>query len=98
MLNILKENIITEFTVVFRTSGPDGKTVAPIHVKFKPDDKVSKIIEEYRRQSGDQDPNKKFIFKAKNLKPNLSADEVGLCNNSNIFALLLSVKRKYKLI
>ena len=94
MPNILNENIITEFTVVFRISGLDGKAVAPIHVKFKPDDKVSKIIEEYRRQSGDQDPNKKFIFNAKNLKPNLSADEVGLCNNSNIFVVATKCKKE----
>ena len=97
MPNILNENIITEFTVVFRTSGPDGKAFVPIQVKFKPDDKVSKIIEKYRIKSGDQDPNKKFIFNAKNLKPNLSADESGLCNNSNIF-VVASVKRKDKMI
>ena len=94
MPNILNENIITEFTVVFRTSGPDGKAFVPIHVKFKPDDKVSKIIEEYRRQSGDQDPNKKFIFYAKNLKPNLSADEAGLCNNSSIFVVATKCKKE----
>ena len=94
MPNILNENIITEFTVVFRTSGPDGKAFVPIQVKFKPDDKVSKIIEKYRIKSGDQDPNKKFIFNAKNLKPNLSADEVGLCNNSNIFVVATKCKKE----
>ena len=94
MPNILNENIITEFTVVFRTSGPDGKAFVPIQVKFKPDDKVSKIIEKYRIKSGDQDPNKKFIFNAMNLKPNLSADEVGLCNNSNIFVVATKCKKE----
>ena len=94
MPNILNENIITEFTVVFRTSGPDGKAFVPIQVKFKPDDKVSKIIEKYRIKSGDQDPNKRFIFNAKNLKPNLSADEVGLCNNSNIFVVATKCKKE----
>ena len=94
MPNILNENIITEFTVVFRTSGPDGKAFVPIQVKFKPDDKVSKIIEKYRIKSGDQDPNKKFIFNAINLKPNLSADEVGLCNNSNIFVVATKCKKE----
>ena len=92
MPNILNENIITEFTVVFRSSGLDGKSVAPIHVKFKPDDKVSKIIEEYRRQSGDNDLSKKFIFNAKNLQPYLTADETGLLDNANIFV----VSTKYK--
>ena len=90
--NSLNKNKINESTVIFRASWPDGEVVAPIYIKFKPDDKVSKIIEEYRRQSGDNDLSKKFIFNAKNLQPYLTADETGLLDNANIFV----VSTKYK--
>ena len=56
-------------------------------VKYKPEDKVSKIIERYRRQSGDKDLSKKFIFNAIALNPGLTAAEAGLRDNANIFVV-----------
>ena len=55
-------------------------------VKYKPEDKVSKIIERYRRQSGDKDLSKKFIFNAI-ANPGLTAAEAGITNNANIFVV-----------
>ena len=95
MQYISNENISTEFTVVFRAKRVDGKE-AHLKVQYKPNDKVSKIIEEYRRQSGDKDYNKKFIFNAMDLNNNLnlSAAEAGLFNNSNIFVIATLGKKE----
>ena len=81
--------IIPEFIIIFRASGLAGKPVPPTKVKCKRDDKVSKIIEEYRTLSRDNDKSKKFIFNAQNLYPkfNLSVVEAGLSHNSNIFVV-----------
>ena len=83
--NILNKNINTELCVIFRASGVEG--LPPEMVTFKSEDKVSKIIERYRRQSGDKDLSKKFIFNAFPLNPYLTAAEAGLTDNANIFVV-----------
>lgn len=52
-----------------------------------PEDKVSSIIEKYRKKSGDKDLDKKFIFNAKSLgsKTSLSVSEIGILDGSNIY-------------
>ena len=87
MQKILDKPIITAFTVIFRASGATGQDSQPIEVHCMPDDKVSKIIERYRRQSGDKDLSKKFIFNAFPLNPDLTAAEAGLTDNANIFVV-----------
>ena len=84
--NILNKNINTELCVIFRASGVEGAT-PPEMVECKPGDKVSKIIERYRRQSGDKDLSKKFIFNARALHPSLTVAEAGLTDNANIFVV-----------
>ena len=83
--NILNKNINTELCVIFRASGVEG--LPPEMVTFKSEDKVSKIIERYRRQSGDKDLSKKFIFNAKALHPSLTVAEAGLTDNANILVV-----------
>ncbi len=89
MQNILNDPINPGISVVFRPSGSPNNflKMAPTRVLCDPDEKVSSIIEKYRMQSGDYDPDKKFIFNAKNLAPSLTFAEVGLSNNANIFVV-----------
>ena len=54
-------------------------------VQCMPDEKVSEIIEKYRRKSGDLDRSEKFIFNAKTLNPNLTVAEAGITVGANIF-------------
>ena len=82
--NILDKNIIPEFDVIFRANGPTGE---PIMVQCKSGDKVSKIINEYRMKSADQDKSKKFIFNGFALNPDLTAVEAGLHNNATIYVV-----------
>ena len=49
------------------------------------DDKIRDIIQRYRFKSGDNDPSLRFIYCAKQLNPDLTVEEAGICNNSNIF-------------
>ena len=86
MHNILNKNINTEITVIFRAHEVEGAT-PPEMVECKLGDKVSKIIERYRRQSGDKDLSKKFIFNAKALHPSLTVAEAGLTDNANILVV-----------
>ena len=75
------------FVVIFRVSGVTGETSKPIMMCTTPEEKVSELIEKYRNKSGDREPNKKFIFNAKNLTPSLTCAEAGLCSGANIFVL-----------
>ena len=78
--------VITPFTVYFRES--DGNGIKnTIMVKVKEDEKISDIILKYREKSSNHDDNLKFIFNAKNLHNSLTAAEVGLMNNANIFVV-----------
>ena len=89
MQNILNDPINAGISVVFRPSGSPNNflKMAPIRVPCDPNEKVSSIIEKYRMQTGDYDPDKKFIFNAKNLRPSLTLAEAGLINNSDIFVV-----------
>ena len=75
------------FSIIFRKSGAVGQESNPVMVQCMPDEKVSEIIEKYRRKSGDRDPTKKFIFNARPLYQTLTVAETGLSNNANIFVV-----------
>ena len=75
------------FSVIFRASGDAGQNSAPVMIQCMPHEKVSELIERYRNKTGDRDPQKKFIFNAKNLAPSLSLSEAGISNNANIFVV-----------
>ena len=73
--------------VIFRAAGNQTNNTEPIKIQCMPNDKVSDIIEKYKNKSGDRNPEKKFIFNAKMLSPNLTVSEAGIIDNSNIFVV-----------
>ena len=73
--------------VIFRAGGNQASNTEPIKIQCMPNDKVSDIIEKYKNKSGDRNPEKKFIFNAKMLSPDLTLSEAGITNNSNIFVV-----------
>ena len=72
--------------VIFRRSGL-GSQGPPIMISFSGDEKVYELIQIYRKKSGDNDDTKKFVFNAKVININLTANELGLTDGCNIFVL-----------
>ena len=58
-----------------------------IHIHISPDEKVSDLIEKYRKVACDYGQSKKFIFSGKNLNLELTVAEAGLFNSANIFVV-----------
>ena len=85
MQNILNNPGFKPIFVTFRNNviGERNST----KVQCMPYEKVSSIIEKYEDLSGDRNPDKKFIFNAKTLYPNLTVTEAGLVDNATIFVL-----------
>ena len=52
-----------------------------------PEEKIANVIDKYRNKSGDYNPYKRFIFNSKDLSQELTVNEVGISNNSNIFII-----------
>jgi len=59
----------------------------PIRIMFTKNEKVSTIIKRFRNMTDWYDDKLKFIFNGKNLNQNLTAEELDLNNNSNIFVI-----------
>ena len=77
-----------EINVIFRTSGSNnGCKVETVMISCKLTEKTSDIINRYREKSKNYKKNLKFIFNAKNLKLDLTAEENLLTNNCNVFVL-----------
>ena len=57
----------------------------PLIIQTFPDEKVSELIEKYRKMFNDYDETKKFIFETKNLDMDLTCAEEGLFHNAIIF-------------
>ena len=73
--------------VIFHQGNHAGNDVPQFLLKCSRNDKVSSMIEKYRNLSGDRNPNKKFIFKARKLNGSLTLAEVGITNKSNVFVI-----------
>ena len=58
-----------------------------ILIKCLPSEKISEIIQKYRKKANDFDKSKIFIFDAKELNPNLTAKESKFLNNCTIFII-----------
>ena len=56
----------------------------PIMINCKKNDLISTVIERYRNLSNIHDKSYKFIFNNKELDENLTVEESGIVNNSNI--------------
>ena len=95
--NFEYSNIINNYiNEIFRKIN-DGEINNPsIIIQCKSNDKISDIIQKYRRKSGDNDTDIKFIFNFKILTPFMKLYEVGIINNANIFvAIINGVKGLY---
>ena len=82
----MKQNQIEKknfFCVYFRISGMHEER--PLIIQTFPDEKVSELIEKYRKMFNDYDETKKFIFNLKNLDMDLTCAEEGLFHNAIIF-------------
>ena len=86
MIQRLNLDVKIKIKIIFRRIW-DFEDTNPIVIESFPDEKVSTIIEVYRNKSFDLEPNKKFLFNAKDLNPNLYLSEAGITNNSNIFVV-----------
>ena len=70
--------------VFFRFSG-ERITFKPVMIEFEYDDLISELIEKFRKKANYFEQYFIFLFNFKRLYWNLTAEEVGLTNNSNIF-------------
>ena len=73
-------------TIDFRFEGLEyGRDL--ISINIMPNEKISTLIEKFRKNANFYDINVRFIFNAKRLNPNLTIAEAGITNNSNIFVV-----------
>ena len=86
--NVQNEQLLTpndNITVVFRTS--NNINDYPLKIQCTKNEKVSDLIERYRTKAVDHDTTKRFIFNAKELNKDLTIEEAGLSEGSNIFVV-----------
>ena len=92
MMNILngvpnnEQHQINQFTfmpVKFKLIEPDEQIGGIIVIHFILNDKVSDIIQKYRKIAVDNKP-RKFIFNGLELNGDLTAAEAGITNNAEI--------------
>jgi len=83
--NQIKSSIDVQFRVGAGILKAEARNF--IIVPTTPEEKVSAIIEKYRNMANDHDKNRKFIYNAKNLNPNLTVGEAGLVDNAIIFVV-----------
>ena len=74
-------------TVRFERQAREGRPPPPINIQCNLNDKVSTILQEYRKKTKDYDPEIKFIFCSKRLHESITLGEAGINNNSLIFVV-----------
>ena len=77
MMNQLEQKIEINITFIHSDN-------SRIVIYILPDEKVSDLIEKYRKVACDYGQSKKFIFSGKNLNLELTVAEAGLFNNAII--------------
>ena len=83
--NAQNEQLLTpndNITVIFKKSNN-----ITLEIQCTKNEKVSDLIERYRTKAVDHDKTKKFIFNARVLKQNVTIEEAGLSEGSNIFVV-----------
>ena len=74
--------------VIFRISGYEVGNFPPVvMVEFQPNDLILTLIERFRQKAKVFNKDFKFIFKAKQLIQNLTAEQAGINPNDNIFVI-----------
>ena len=81
--NFLSNFKSTQIRVIFRQA--NGRFASSVFCL--PEEKIANVIDKYRNKSGDYNPYKRFIFNSKDLSQELTVNEVGISNNSNIFII-----------
>ena len=74
-----QQNDISPITIYFRKG--DEK---PFLIQCLPTDKVSEVIERYRKKSGDNDDTLKFIYNSRALNPSITIGKAGITDNGNV--------------
>ena len=85
--NNSNQNNSNGFTVTFKKTQEGTEFNITIQCQYT--DKVSKIIEQYRLKTGDNDMTERFVFNTKNLCPELTAAEQGLINGAEIKVIVV---------
>ena len=89
--NMIQNNInqfgINKIKVYFRMSDFQYEKQEPIEIEAFLYEKVSDLINKYRKISGDNSQTKKFIFLAKVLNPSLSLADAGIKDKSDIYVV-----------
>ena len=80
-----QQNDISSITLYFKKA--DNETIA---VQCCSTDKVSDVIERYRKKSGDNDDNLKFIYNSRRLNPSITIREADI----NHYGIVLVVATK----
>ena len=75
-----------QFINVYFRVGADGAG-GSIMIQCTLNDKVSDLIQKYKTKSLEDVSQKKFIFNAKALNPNLTVSEAGMQEGANIFVV-----------
>ena len=75
-----------QFINVYFRVGADGNG-GSIMIQCSLNDKVSDLIQKYKTKSLEDVSQKKFIFNAKALNPNLTVSEAGMQEGANIFVV-----------
>ena len=83
MENKHKEEVVPEnILVIFRTGNRKDEMV-----QCNINEKMSKVIERYRKKASDFSKTIKFIYNAKAINPSITVAEAGICHNGNIFVI-----------
>ena len=83
-LNNISDDYNNEISVIFR---PSGFEYNPVEIQCRDDDKISTLIEKFIIKTNFDVDEVKFMFLAKELNGNLTVQEAGIYNHSNIFVV-----------
>ena len=74
-----QQNDFSPMAIYFRKGDEE-----PVIIQCLSTDKVSEVIERYRKKSGDNDDTLKFIYNTHVLNPSITIGEAGITDNGNV--------------
>ena len=81
-----QKNEGSEIEIIFKRSQTFKKNTIAIIANTK--DKVSTIIEKYRKEGNDYDKSLKFIYNYRALHPSVTLEEAGMTDHSFVFVVV----------